>query len=60
MGVRAEWEKSQLTCFEEGARLCFGNPKTPRSTMMVEKFCSQRSQKVSVLTVNSMKNDRKL
>lgn len=51
---------SQLTFLhlEEGARLCFGNPKTPRSTMRVEKFCSQRSQKVSVPTVNCISNDK--
>lgn len=37
--------------FWEGARLCFGNPKTPRSTMRAEIFCSRRSQKVGVQTV---------
>ena len=51
-------QRSQLTCFEDGARLCFGNPKTPRSTMRAEKFCSQQSQKVSVPTVNSISNDK--
>ena len=35
-----------------------GNPKTPRSTMRAEKFCSRRSQKVSVPTVNSISNDK--
>ena len=51
-------QRSQLTCFDDGARLCFRNPKTPRSTMRAEKFCSQRSQKVSVPTVNRISNDK--
>lgn len=35
-----------------------GTPKTPRSTMRAEEFCSRRSQKVSVPTVNSISNDK--
>ena len=49
---------SRLLFLEEGARLCFGNPKTPRSTMRAEEFCSQRSQKESAPTVNSISNDK--
>lgn len=37
----------------------FGNPKTPRSTMRAEEFCSRRSQKVSVPTINSISNDKR-
>lgn len=50
---KAERQISRLLFLEEGARLCFGNPKTPRSTMRAKKFCSQRLQKVSVPTVGS-------
>ena len=32
--------------------------KTPRSTIRAEEFCSRRSQKVSVPTVNSISNDK--
>ena len=35
-----------------------GDTKTPRSTMRVEEFCSRRSQKISVPTVNSISNDK--
>jgi hypothetical protein len=43
---------------KDTARLCFGNPKTPRSTMRAEKFCSRWSQKVSVPTVSSISNGK--
>ena len=36
----------------------FWEPQTPRSTMRAEEFCSRRSQKVSVPTVNSKSNDK--
>ncbi|WP_228115306.1 hypothetical protein, partial [Segatella copri] len=55
---KAERQISRLLFLEEGTRLCFGNPKTPRSTMMAEKFCSRWSQKVSVLSANSISNDK--
>ena len=55
---KAERQISRLLFLEEGARLCFGNPKTPRSTMRAEKFCSRWSQKVSVPTIKSMPSDK--
>ena len=53
-GSKCKVVLGEILFLEEGARLCFGNPKTPRSTMRAENFCSQRSQKVSVPTVISI------
>ena len=55
-----ESRKANISSFvlRGGSEVCLGNPKTPRSTMRAEKFCSRRSQKVSVPTVNSISNDK--